>query len=313
VRYNIEIEVKMTHYQLITKNKRKSWLVMIIFIIFVLGSSYIISYGFGYGLDVVAMALIIAGVMSFSSYWWSDKMILGISGAKPANRQEYFDFYTVAENIVSGQRMPMPKLYVINDTAMNAFATGRDPRHAAVVATTGLLQNLTRSEIEGVVAHELSHVQNYDIRLMSIVTILVGMIALLADMMLRMSAFGGGRRRDDGGGQFQIIFFAVGLILVLLSPLIAKLIQLAVSRSREFLADASAVQMTRNPAGLINALQKISTDTEPLEAANKATAHLYFTNPLKNHQHDGISWFAKLFQTHPPISERIAALKVVRG
>ncbi len=303
----------MTHLQIISKNKRKSWLIISLFMIFVIGSAYLMSYGFGYGLDVVGYALIFAGAMSFTSYWWSDQIILSISGAKPATREEYFDYYTVAENIISGQRMPMPKLYVINDTAMNAFATGRDPNHAAVVATTGLLNRLNRSEIEGVVAHELAHVQNYDIRLMAIVTILVGMIALLADMMLRMTAFGGGRRRDEGGGNLQIVLFIVGLLLVLLSPLIAQLIQLAVSRNREFLADASAVRMTRNPEGLAKALEKISQDHEPLEAANKATAHLYISDPLKNHKRDSISWFANLFQTHPPVNQRIAVLRGMVG
>ncbi len=238
---------------------------MAIFISFVVGASYLMSYSFGYGLDMVGIALILSGVMSFASYWWSDKIILSISGAKPANREDHFDFFTVAENIAHGQRMPLPKLFVINDTAINAFATGRDPNHAAVVVTTGLLNRLNRSEIEGVVAHELAHVQNYDIRLMAIVTILVGMIALLADMMLRMTAFGGSRRREEGGGNVQIILFAVGLVLVLLSPLIAQLIQLAVSRNREYLADASAVRMTRNPEGLAKALEKISQDHEPLE------------------------------------------------
>jgi len=286
---------------------------MAIFITFVVGASYLMSYSFGYGLDMVGIALILSGVMSFASYWWSDKIILSISGAKPANREDHFDFFTVAENIAHGQRMPLPKLFVINDTAINAFATGRDPDHAAVVATTGLLNRLNRSEIEGVVAHELAHVQNYDIRLMAIVTILVGMIALLADMMLRMTAFGGSRRREEGGGNVQIILFAVGLVLVLLSPLIAQLIQLAVSRNREYLADASAVRMTRNPEGLAKALEKISQDHEPLEVANKATAHLYISNPLKNHKHDSVSWFANLFQTHPPISNRIAVLRGMIG
>lgn len=303
----------MTHYQLIAKNKRKTWIIMTLFVMFIVFSAYVISYGFGYGLDLVGFALIFSGIMSFGSYWWSDKIILGISGAKPAKRDEYFDFYTVAENVAAGQRMPLPKLYVIDDTAMNAFATGRDPEHAVVVATTGLLTRLNRSEVEGVVAHELSHVQNYDIRLMSIVTILVGMIALLADMMLRMTMFGGGKRRNEGGGNLQVVLFIAGLVLVMLSPLIAQLIQLAISRNREFLADATAVQMTRNPEGLIKALQKISADTEPLEAANKATAHLYISDPLKNHKKDGVSMFAKMFQTHPPVNERIAALRGMTG
>ncbi|PIY80701.1 MAG: zinc metalloprotease HtpX [Candidatus Pacebacteria bacterium CG_4_10_14_0_8_um_filter_42_14] len=299
----------MTHYQLAQTNKIKSWVVITAFTLFVGLSAYAIAYGFGYGLDMVGIALIVSGVMSFASYWWSDKVILSISKARPAKREEFFDFYTVTENLAQSQGMPMPKLYVIDDSAMNAFATGRDPDHAVVCATTGLLQRLERPEIEGVVAHELSHVRNYDIRLMSIVTILVGMIALLSDWALRMTFWGkGGSRDNKEGGQLQVIMFAVGLVLALLSPLIAQLIQLAVSRKREFLADASGVSITKNPEGLMRALVKISQDKEPLEVANKATAHLYISNPLKN-VHGAVGLFAGLFQTHPPVEKRIAALK----
>ncbi|NCN82942.1 MAG: M48 family metallopeptidase [Candidatus Pacebacteria bacterium] len=286
---------------------------MVLFVGFIVGASYLIATGLQYDLSFVGIALILSGIVSFSSYWWSDKVILSISKARPATKAEFFDYYTVAENIVSGQRMPMPKLYVIDDSAMNAFATGRDPEHAVVCATTGLLSRLTRGEIEGVVAHELSHVQNYDIRLMSVVTILVGMIALLSDWALRMTFWGrSGRSRDNDkeSGQLQIILAVVGIALALLSPIIAQIIQLSISRKREFLADASGIGMTRNPRGLMAALKKISADTEPLEAANKATAHLYFSNPLKN-THGAISWFSKLFQTHPPIAERIAALEKI--
>lgn len=275
---------------------------------FIVGAVYVMSVGLGYGLDMVGIALIISGIMSFASYWWSDKIILGMSGARPATREEFFDYYTVTENIVLGQRMPMPKLYVIDDTAMNAFATGRDPDHAVVCATTGLLSRLNRAEIEGVVAHELAHVQNYDIRLMSIVTILVGFVALLSDWMLRMSFYGGGKRDKDSGGQLQIVLMVAGILLALLSPIIAQLIQLAISRRREFLADATGVGMTKNPEGLAKALEKISQDKEPLEAANKATAHLYFSDPLKN-VHGAVGTFASLFQTHPQIKDRLNALR----
>jgi len=299
----------MTHYELVASNKRKSLFIVALFMLFVVGTTYIMSVGFGYGLDMVGIALIISGITSFASYWWSDQIILTISGARPATRSEFFDFYTVTENLVMSQRMPMPKLYVIDDSAMNAFATGRDPDHGVVCATTGLLARLNRSEIEGVVAHELSHVQNYDIRLMSVVTILVGLIALLADWFLRMTYWGGGRKRDDReSGQLQLIFFVVGIVLALISPLIAQLIQLAISRRREFLADATAVSMTKNPEGLARALEKISADVEPLEAANKATAHLYIANPLKN-THGAVGLFAGLFATHPPVSDRLQALR----
>ena len=300
----------MTHYQTIQENKNKSLLIMTLFITFIVGASYIMAKGLGYGLDMVGIALIISGVTSFFSYYYSDKIILTISGAKEAKREEFFDFYTVTENLCLATRLPKPKLYVIEDSAMNAFATGRDPKHAVVCCTTGLLARLNRSEIEAVVAHELSHVKNYDIRLMSIVTILVGLVALLSDWMLRMTFFGGRKKSDDnnGSGQLQMIMFVVGIVLAILSPVIAQLIQLAISRRREFFADASGVGMTKNPQGLINALEKISQDKEPLEAANKATAHLYISNPLKN-THNAIGMFSKMFMTHPPVEQRIAALR----
>lgn len=299
----------MTHYQIVSRNKRRSLLIMVLFVGFVVGVSYVMAQGLGYGLEFVGWALVLSGLTSFFSYWWSDKIILGISGAKKATRDEFFDLYTVAENLAMSQRLSRPDLYVIEDSAMNAFATGRDPEHAVICATTGLLNKLDRGELESVVAHELSHVKNYDIRLLSIVSILVGSVALLSDWFLRMTYFGGGRRDDDrGSGQFRAIMFIVALILALLSPLIAQLIKLAISRRRELLADASGVAMTKNPQGLISALLKIDQDKEPLEAANKATAHLYISNPLKNAR-GGVNLFAKLFMTHPPISERISALK----
>ncbi|MCB9812776.1 MAG: M48 family metallopeptidase [Pseudomonadales bacterium] len=301
----------MTHYQLIESNKRKSFLIIIFFIAFIISTTYFISYSFGYGLDVVGIALIFSGFMSFASYWYSDKIILGISGAHEAKREKYFDFYTVAENLALSQKMPKPKLYVMEDTALNAFATGRDPEHAVICVTTGLLSQLNRSELEGVVAHELSHVRNYDIRLMSIVTILVGFVALLSDWMIRLN-FRGRKRDNNDSGQLQTIIFIVGLLLALLSPLIAKLIQLSISRKREFLADASGVGMTKNPQGLIRALEKISLDKEPLEAANKATAHLYISNPLKN-LHSQTGMFASLFMTHPPVEQRLAVLRGLSG
>jgi heat shock protein HtpX len=303
----------MTHYDLVAGNQRKSFLIMFLFIAFIGFASYVMAIGFGYDLSLVGWALVFSGVMSFGSYWFSDQIILSISGARPATRQEFFDYYTVVENLCLAERMPMPKLYVIEDTAMNAFATGRDPNHAAICATTGILARLNRAELEGVFAHELSHIKNYDIRLMSIVTVLVGLIALLADWLLRMASWGGGNRRrsnNDEGGQLQMILMLVGFLMALLSPVIATLIQLAISRNREYLADASGVAMTKNPLGLAKALAKLEDDSEPLEAANKATAHLYITNPLKNLR-GGVGLFAGLFATHPPIQERIKALKAL--
>jgi heat shock protein HtpX len=299
----------MTHYQLVSQNKRRSFVIMAIFIAFITAAVYFMAEGFGYSLNIVGWALVFSGGTSFFSYYYSDKIILAISSAKEANRKEHFDFFTVTENIATGQRMPKPRLYVIEDSALNAFATGRDPKHAVVCVTTGLLNKLNRAELEGVVAHELSHVKNYDIRLMSIVTVLVGLVALLSDWMLRMSFYGGSKKRNSkDSGQLQVIIIVLGFAFALLSPIIAQLVKLAISRRREFLADASASGMTKNPEGLAKALEKISTDRNPLKAANKATAHLYISNPLKN-THGKVGLFSKMFMTHPPVKERIAALR----
>lgn len=303
------------YYELVDANKFKSNLVIIGFISFVTVAAYFIGYAMGYSWDFVGIALILSGIMSFSSFYYSDKIVLSLSHAQPAKRNKYFDFYTVTENMSQVASIPMPKLFVIEDSAMNAFATGRDPQHAVVVATTGILAKLNRTELEGVIGHELSHVKNYDTRLMGIVAILIGLITLMADFLLRFSFFGRRRNRDDEG-QVGAIFFIVGIILALLSPLIANLIQLAISRRREFLADASSAALTKYPEGLARALEKLAADTEPLEAANKATAHLYITNPFHLDSHPGrlgnhgsVGWFANLFNTHPPIAERIKALR----
>jgi len=300
-------------YEAQAGNRRKSALIMVLFILFVTVSVYVISQAmgvyFGYepgGLGVAGLALIISGLITFVSYYASDKIVLSISGARPADRKRDYNFYTVAENLSLAAGIPKPKLYVIEDSAPNAFATGRDPKHAVVCATSGLLNKLTRTELEGVVAHELSHVKNYDTRLMSIVAVLVGMVALLADIFLRTSFRGG--RSDRRGSQAATIFLLLGIIFAILSPIISRLIQLAVSRRREFFADSSSVAITRQPSGLISALKKIAADHEPLEAANKATAHLYIVNPFKEKGHGAVDWFAGLFNTHPPVSERIAAL-----
>lgn len=303
-------------YEIQASNKLKSNLVIIGFMVFVTLVIYVLSQAFGVymgyepgGLGYAGMALIVSGIMSFGSYYYSDKIVLTISGAKEAKRSEYFDFYTVSENLALAAGLPKPKLYVINDSAPNAFATGRDPDHAVVCATTGLLDKLNRTELEGVIAHELTHVKNYDIRLMSIVSVLVGTVALLGDWFMRMSFWGRGGRSKDNEGNAGAIFLALGLLFAILAPIIAQLIRLAISRRREFMADAGSVAITRQPSGLISALKKISADTEPLEVANKATAHLYIANPFKNKRNDGLSTFANLFNTHPPMSERLKALE----
>jgi heat shock protein HtpX len=303
-------------YEAISANKRKSAVIIVMFAVFVAVAVYVMSTAFGVytgyepgGLGFVGIALILSGMMSFVSYYYSDKIVLSISGAKEAKREEHFNFYTTAENLSIAAGIPKPKLYVINDSATNAFATGRDPDHAVVCATTGLLEKLNRTELEGVIAHELTHIKNYDIRLMSIVTVMVGVVALLGDWFLRMSFYGRRGRSDKKSGQIGAIILVLGLVFAILSPIIANLIKLAISRRREFFADAGAISITRQPQGMINALKKISNDHEPLEAANKATAHLYIANPFKDKTKSAVGWFAGLFNTHPPIEERISTLQ----
>lgn len=302
-------------YEAQAANKRKSILIVVLFILFVTVAVYVISQAFavyfGYepgGFGIAGLALIISGLLSFGSYYYSDKIVLKISKAVPADRRLHFNFFTVVENLSIAAGLPKPKLYVIEDSATNAFATGRDPEYAVVCTTTGLLNKLNRTELEGVIAHELSHIKNYDIRLMSIVAVLVGMVALLGDFFLRVSFYGRGRR-DRRSGQLTAMILVVGLLFAILSPIVAKLIQLAISRNREYFADASSVAITRQPSGLISALQKIASDHEPLEAANKATAHLYIANPFKDKAKSAVGLFAGLFNTHPPVEERIKALQ----
>lgn len=295
-------------YELVDRNKQKSNLVIVGFIVFITLAVYAVAQAYGADSSFALVAFFMAALGSFVSYFFSDQIILTISNAKPATREDNFNFYTVTENLCLSQQMPLPKLYLIEDTAMNAFATGRDPHHAVICATTGLLNSLGRSELEGVIAHELSHIKNYDIRLMSLVTVLVGTLTLLADWLLRFSWSGRRHRDDRSTSQLQMVLLIAGFLLALLGPIIANLIKLAISRRREFLADASSAAMTKYPEGLAKALEKLALDREPLEAANKATAHLYITNPLRNN-HSSIGWFANLFNTHPPLEERIAALR----
>ncbi len=297
----------------ISSNIFKTWVIMFGFSLFVIAVVYIFARGFGYeapnALSFTGIAFIMAGVMNFLSYFYSDKMVLAISKAKSISEQEDRELYQLVRNLSLKAAMPLPKIYIIDDTAPNAFATGRDPKHAVIAFTTGILDKLNKQELEGVIAHELSHVKNRDILLSSVVSILVGFIALLADWFLRMSFYGG--RDNDRDNKNNGIFLALAIVAALLSPLIATLIQLALSRRRESLADASGVFLTRNPQGLADALGKISGDKEPLEVANRATAHLYIVNPLKGSE--AVGWFSGLFNTHPPIEERIKALQAMQG
>lgn len=292
-------------YSQIDANRKKTYFIMVFFILFIIFISYVFGKALGYGGSFVAVAFIVSGIVTWSSYYYGDKIILGLSGAREADRKRDFDFYTISENIAIGAGIPKPKLYVIEDSAPNAFATGRDPQHAVVCATRGILQKLDRHELEGVIAHEMSHIQNYDTRWMAVVSILVGTVAFLSDWFMRSIWWGGGRRRDDRGGSGILI--VLGIFFAILTPIIATLIQFSVSRKREFLADASGTLITRNPKALAMALEKISQDKEVLEAATNATAHLYIINPFKDKHFT--AWFSSLFDTHPPIEERIKILR----
>lgn len=289
-------------YENIASNKWRSWLLIIFFIALVVVIGYVFGRVTAFGPAGVVIALIVAIAMTFTSYYYSDRIVLSISRARPVEKEEFPYLYNTIEGLAIAAGIPVPKMYVIDDSAPNAFATGRDPQHSAIAVTSGLLEKMDRLELEGVIAHEMSHITNYDIRLSSIIVVLVGVVALLSDWMLRSFIWGRGDRDEgDSGGA---IFIVIGLILAILAPIIAQLIRMAVSRRREYLADANGALLTRYPPGLAGALRKLEADTEPLEVANKATAHLYITNPLKEHA----SWLNNLFDTHPPIEDRIARL-----
>jgi heat shock protein HtpX len=301
-----------TAWDHVSGNIFKTWLIMLFFSVFTVVVVYVIAQGFGYGeiggLGIVGFALIMAGIMNFVSYFWSDKIVLGISKAKQIDLKSHKDLYRIVENLCIAGGLPLPKIYIIDDSAPNAFATGRDPKHAAIAFTTGILEKLNKQELEGVTAHELSHIGNRDTLLMAVVSVLVGTIATLADFFMRSMWYGG---RDSDDSKSGTIFAVLAIATAILAPIIATLIQLAVSRRREFLADASGVLLTRHPTGLASALAKISGDKEPLEVANRGTAHLYIVNPLKGQQ--AIGFFAGLFNTHPPMEKRIAALREMEG
>ena len=287
-------------YEQIASNKRRSIVIMSLFVAFILGAAYAISYAFDVQ-GLLPIAIIFSLFSTLSSYLWGDKIVLSLNSARPASRQEFFDFYTVTENLSQVAQIPTPQIYVIDSPALNAFATGRDPQHAVVCATTGLLAKLNRTELEGVIGHELSHVKNFDTLLMTVVSILIGTLSILINMTSRSMFFGRKNRDSDreGGGLLAVI----GLILIIFAPIIAQLIQLAISRRREYGADAGSVMLTRQPSGLINALKKISTDPNIMENASTATASLYINNPFKGNK------LASMFSTHPPIEDRIKALE----
>jgi heat shock protein HtpX len=281
----------------------------------------VLGFAIGYGttgavqgaVGVTTGAIVLAMLLSVGSYFAGDQLVLATSGAREVSQQSAPQLMNVVQEMALAAGVPMPKVYIIDDTAPNAFATGRDPDHASVAITTGLLQKLDREELQGVMGHELSHVRNFDIRFGLLVAVLVGSIALLADFFLRFTFWGGGRRgggdRDKGGGGLVVIVYLIAIVLAILAPFIARMVQLAVSRQREYLADASSVELTRNPHGLENALAKIASDKEVLEVANRATQHLYFTNPIKKFEERSNS----MFSTHPAIVDRINRLRQLTG
>lgn len=291
-------------FDAIAGNRRNSYLLLFLVGLLLAGLIFAVGYYYEFGEWFLLPAVLFSLGMTWSSYYYSDRIVLSMSQARPVTKEEEPYLWNTVEGLSIAAGLPVPKLYIIEDTAPNAFATGRDPRHAAIAVTRGLLDKLNRLELEGIIAHEMSHIQNYDVRFMTLVAVLVGSVILLSDWSLRGLRFGGGRRRSRGGG--NVILLLLALLFLILSPIIAQLMQLALSRRREFLADASGATLTRYPEGLASALEKIAADPEPLEAANKATAHLYIYNPLRDYKK---SFLNNLFSTHPPVEERIKRLR----
>jgi len=283
-------------------NIRRTWLLISLFLIFIIGLGWVFSYQFNSPV-ILIVAVIFSSLMSFTSYWYSDKIVLRMNRAQEIKKGDNPELYRLVENLSITAGLPLPKIYLIDEMAPNAFATGRNPEHAVIAVTRGLLEKLDRSELEGVLAHELSHIGNRDILLQTVVVILVGLVVLLSDWFLRWTWLGGRRRDNREGGQLAMIMFLVGIGLAILSPFFAFLIQMSISRKREFLADASGALLTRYPEGLARALEKISQDSTPLRVANKAMAHMYIANPFKGKK------ISKFFMTHPPVEERIKNLR----
>ncbi|MDB5190266.1 MAG: Protease HtpX [Parcubacteria group bacterium] len=292
----------LTLYQERSRNVWRTALLMTVFLAIVVGIGYFVSYYYQ-SPGILYVAVVFAVFMNVYSYWFSDRQVLSMTNARPASREEFFDFYTVTENLAITAGIQMPKLYVIDDPAPNAFATGRNEKHAVVAATTGLLSMMTRPELEGVIAHELSHIRNRDMLLMTVAVVLAGFIAIIADIFLRVSFWGGGSRDDNskGGGLLLIL----GIVALVLAPIAAQLIQLAISRRREFLADASGALLTRYPEGLATALEKISGYGRPMLKVSHATSHLFIGDPYGPKAGD---WINRLFSTHPPTADRVKAL-----
>ncbi len=295
----------MTLYTHAEANVRKTWILMTIFLIFIIALGWLFSYLLGSRI-FLTLAVIFAFLQSFLSYWYSDKIVLAMARAKPVEKKDNPELYRIVENLCIAAGLPLPKIYIIEEAQPNAFATGRDKNHAVVAVTRGLLEKLEKVELEGVIAHELAHIGNKDMLLQTIVVVLVGTIALLSDFFLRMS-FWGQRKEDDSNDRLGAILMLLGIVAAILAPVAATLIQLAISRKREFLADATGALITRYPEGLARALEKIAKDPTPLRVASNSTAHLYIVNPFRGKS--ALNWLAKLFSTHPPVEERIKALR----
>jgi heat shock protein HtpX len=292
----------MTLYTHKSSNIAKTYLLLSIFLIVVIGVGYFFSYLYK-DVSILFIAVIFSVVMSITSYWFSDKIVLSMAKARPVQKSDNPELWNIVENLSITAGLPMPRIYIVDEMAPNAFATGRDPKHAVVAVTTGILQKLNKTELEGVLAHELSHIGNRDMLVGTVAVVLVGFITILADFFTRSLIFGGRNRDDNRAGGILMI---IGIALAILAPIGATLLQLAISRKREFLADASGALLTRYPEGLASALQKISADQTPMQVAKESTAHLWLSNPFKNNKK--AHWFSKLFMTHPPIEDRIKAL-----
>jgi heat shock protein HtpX len=291
-----------TLYTQADKNIRLTWVYITGFLVFVIGVGYVFAGAMQNSL-ILYIAVAFSVGMSFVSYWWSDKIVLAMSSAKELTHDNGPEIYHIVENLCITAGLPVPKIYTIEDSAPNAFATGRDPKHGVICLTTGIITKLEKKELEGVIAHELSHIGNRDILLSTVIVVLVGFVTLLADWFRNWAFFGRRGSDREGGGQLQLILMIAAIVLSILAPIAAVLMQMAISRKREFLADASGALLTRYPEGLASALEKISADQEPLEVANRATAHLYIANPFKGKK------VSSLFMTHPPIEDRVNALR----
>ena len=292
-------------------NKRRTWFLMAGFFAFIMLLGFVFSQAMNDS-SILYLAVAVSIISSFFSYWYSDKIVLAMSNAHEIDHDSARELYHLVENLCITAGLPLPKIYIINDSAPNAFATGRDKNHAVIAVTTGLLQKLDKVELEGVIAHELSHIGNRDILLATLVTVMVGFVVLLADWFMRWSMFGNRKKSDDENSQFALVMTIVAIVFAILAPLGASMMQLAISRKREFLADADGALLTRYPEGLARALEKISADPEPLEVSNRATAHLYFASPFKGEEQKR-SWFSKMMMTHPPVEERIAKLRGIEN